>query len=127
MCHQSVTLVARHLEENGIATVVLGCARDVMEHAGVPRAVFSDFPLGNSAGKPNDQGSQRDTLAMALGLLESAEKAGTIVQNPQLWSSDPSWKLDYSNVATRSQEEMNQHRAKAHADREIARQVRTVT
>lgn len=127
VCHQSVTLVARHLEENGIATVVLGCARDVMEHAGVPRAVFSDFPLGNSAGKPNDQGSQRDTLAMALGLLESAEKAGTIVQNPQLWSSDPSWKLDYSNVATRSQEEMNQHRAKAHADREIARQVRTVT
>ncbi|HSW23287.1 MAG TPA: reductase, partial [Burkholderiaceae bacterium] len=44
VCHQSVSLAARALEASGIATVVMGCARDIVEHAGVPRFLFSDFP-----------------------------------------------------------------------------------
>ena len=48
VCHQTVSLVARLLEENGIATVVMGCAKDIVEHVGVPRLLFSDFPLGNA-------------------------------------------------------------------------------
>src|SRR5262249_4957563 len=31
VCHQSVSLAARMLEENGIATVVMGCAKDIVE------------------------------------------------------------------------------------------------
>jgi hypothetical protein len=58
VCHQTVSLVARHLEANGIATVVMGCAKDIVEHAAVPRFLFSDFPLGNSAGRPHDPESQ---------------------------------------------------------------------
>ncbi len=58
VCHQTVSLVARHLEANGIPTVVMGCAKDIVEHAAVPRFLFSDFPLGNSAGKPHDEASQ---------------------------------------------------------------------
>src|ERR1700682_937310 len=54
VCHQSVSLAARMLEENGIATVVMGCAKDIVEHVGVPRFLFSDFPLGNAAGRPRD-------------------------------------------------------------------------
>ncbi|MFP5405724.1 MAG: glycine reductase, partial [Gammaproteobacteria bacterium] len=50
VCHQTVSLVARHLESNGIATVIMGCAKDIVEHCGVPRLMFSDFPLGNAAG-----------------------------------------------------------------------------
>src|SRR5712671_1023467 len=37
VCHQSVSLAARMLEENAIATVVMGCAKDIVEHVGVPR------------------------------------------------------------------------------------------
>src|SRR6202045_5361909 len=37
VCHQTIGLVARHLEANGIATVVMGCAKDIVEHAAVPR------------------------------------------------------------------------------------------
>src|SRR5260370_41230049 len=33
VCHQTSALVARHLEANGIATWVLGCAKDILEHA----------------------------------------------------------------------------------------------
>src|SRR5258708_21481783 len=54
VCHQTSALVARHLEAGGISTVVMGCAKDIVEHAAVPRFLFSDFPLGNSAGKPHD-------------------------------------------------------------------------
>jgi len=70
VCHQTSALVARHLEANGIATVVMGCAKDVVEHAAAPRFLFSDFPLGNSAGKPHDAISQAQTLELALGLLD---------------------------------------------------------
>lgn len=124
VCHQSVTLVARYLEEQGMPTVIMGCAKDVVEHVGAPRFLFSDFPLGNSAGKPHDRQSQADTLALALRVLETAPAPRTTVQNPQRWNDDAIWKLDYSNVATRSAEEMAQHRARAHADREIARRIR---
>ena len=58
VCHQTCSLVARHLEANGIPTVVMGCAKDIVEHAAVPRFLFSDFPLGNSAGRPHDVASQ---------------------------------------------------------------------
>ena len=35
MCHQTVSLAARHLEDNGISTVIMGCAKDIVEHCGV--------------------------------------------------------------------------------------------
>lgn len=124
VCHQSVTLVARHLEAHGIPTVIMGSAKDVVEHVGAPRFLFSDFPLGNAAGKPHEPASQAATLALALSLFDAAPAARTTVQNPQRWSDDPAWKLDYSNVATRTEAEMAAHRAKAHADRDIARKIR---
>jgi hypothetical protein len=124
VCHQSVTLAARHLEAGGIPTVIMGCAKDVVEHVGAPRFLFSDFPLGNAAGKPHDPASQAATLALALSLFDAAPAPCTTVKNPERWSENPNWKLDYSNVATRTAAEMAVHRAKAHADRDIARKIR---
>lgn len=98
MCHQSVSLAARYLERHGVPTVVMGCAKDIVEHCGVPRFVFSDFPLGNAAGRPFDEDSQRFTLELALGLLESARAPRTTVQSPLVWSADPAWKDDFANV-----------------------------
>ena len=93
-----MSLVARHLEAHGIPTVIMGCAKDIVEHCGAPRFVFSDFPLGNSAGKPFDVESQRATLELALRVLETAPAARTTVQSPQRWRDDHSWKRDYSNL-----------------------------
>ena len=98
VCHQTISLTARHLEAAGIPTVIMGCAKDIVEHAGVPRFLFSDFPLGNAAGKPHDAASQAATLDLALDLLESASAPRTTVQSPQRWSDDPSWKRDFDNV-----------------------------
>ena len=124
VCHQTMSLAARALEHEGIATVVMGSAKDIVEHAGVPRLLFSDFPLGNSAGRPNDQASQDTTLALALKLLETAPAARTTVQSPLRWSASAAWKLDYSNIARLAPEEIARRRAAYAAQREIARQVR---
>jgi len=93
-----VSLVARHLERNGIPTVVIGAARDIVEECGVPRFLFSDFPLGNPCGKPGDLDMQRRIVGHALDLLESATLPRTTVQNPFVWSEDASWKERYARV-----------------------------
>jgi D-proline reductase (dithiol) PrdB len=124
VCHQTVSLVARHLEAGGIATVVMGCAKDIVEHAGVARFLFSDFPLGNSAGKPHDPSSQAFTLELALRVLESSPGPQTTVQSPLRWSADPSWKRDYSNVAELGGEELARRRREFDAQKAIARGLR---
>jgi D-proline reductase (dithiol) PrdB len=124
VCHQTISLVARHLEANGISIVVMGCAKDIVEHAAVPRFLFSDFPLGNSAGKPHDQESQAFTLELALRVLESAVGPQTTVQSPLRWSADASWKRDYNNVALLSAEELARRRAEFDAQKQIARGLR---
>lgn len=112
VCHQSVSLAARHLEAAGIATVVMGCAKDIVEHCGVPRFVFSDFPLGNAAGKPFDEESQQFTLGLALSALEIVSRPRTTLVSPLEWTAgDDSWKDDYSNPARLSPEELARRRA----------------
>lgn len=116
-----MSLVARHLEANGIPTVVMGCARDIVEYVGVPRFLFSDFPLGNAAGKPHDEASQAFTMELALKVLESAPAPRTTVQSPLRWSDNPDWKLDFSNIEQMSQEELARRRAEFDAQKEIAK------
>ena len=93
-----MSLVSRHLEANGIATVVIGSARDITEECGVARFLFSDFPLGNPCGKPYDAEMQRAIVGLALDLLESARLPRTTVQTPFVWSEDESWKQNYARV-----------------------------
>jgi hypothetical protein len=105
-----VSLVARHLEAHGLPTVIMGCARDIVEHCGVPRFLFSDFPLGNAAGRPFDVESQALTLELALRVLETAPAARTTVQSPLRWREDASWKLDFSNLDRMTPEQIAERR-----------------
>jgi D-proline reductase (dithiol) PrdB len=105
-----VSLAARHLEENGLPTVIMGCAKDVVEHCGVPRFVWSDFPLGNSAGRPFDVESQARTLELALRLLETAPAPRTTVASPLRWAADAAWKARYLDVGTLSPEDIAERR-----------------
>jgi len=121
VCHQTVSLVARHLEANGLATVIMGCAKDIVEHCGVPRFLFSDFPLGNSAGRPFDVESQRQTLELALRVLESAPGARTTVQSPLRWNDDAKWKLDYLDMTKLTPEKLEERRKEFTEVKSIAR------
>jgi len=100
-----VSLVARHLEENGIATVIIGSARDIVEECGVPRFLFTDFPLGNPCGRPKDAGMQHALVGSALDLLERAWTPRTTVQAPFVWPDD-SWRQDFMRVDENNREEL---------------------
>jgi hypothetical protein len=119
-----VSLTARYLEANGIPTVIMGCAKDIVELCGVPRFLFSDFPLGNAAGKPHDPASQAETLAMALDLLATASGPRTTRQSPQRWNQDAEWKLDFQNIERIPAEEIARRRAEFDEVKKIAKERR---
>lgn len=87
-----MSLVARHLEENGIPTVIVATARDIVEHCGVARLLFVDYPLGNPCGRPFETEEQRQVLTMALDLLENATGPRSTVAAPLKWPSGDGWK-----------------------------------
>ena len=91
-------LVSRLLEANGIATVVMGSAMDIIVHCGVPRYLHADLPLGNPCGVPFDSTMQEQILNQALLLLEEANSANSIVRSVAKWPGAPSWRDDYSKV-----------------------------
>ena len=124
ICHQSQSLLSRYLEAAGIPTVIMGAAKDIVEYCGVPRFLFSDFPLGNAAALPNDVESQDSNFELALGLLEGAPGPRTTVQSPLVWASDPAWKLDYSNLERLTAEEIARLRDEAEKARITARDIR---
>ena len=127
MCHQTVSLVARHLEENGLATVIMGCAKDIVEYCGVPRFLFSDFPLGNSAGRPFDAESQAQTLELALRVLEGAPAARTTVQSPQRWTDDAEWKKDFNDLSKLSPDKIAERRKEFEVVKAVAKSKREGT
>ena len=98
-----MSLVARRLEESGIATVVVGSARDIVEEAGVPRFVFVDFPLGNPCGKPGDREMQREIVELALRVAASSIAPRTTVQAPRRWGHD-GWRDAFMAVGDHNRE-----------------------
>jgi len=127
VCHQTVSLIARHLETNGIPTVIMGAAKDIVEQCGVPRFLFTDFPLGNQAGRPFDVESQRETLELALRVLESAPAPRTTVQSPLRWHADASWKRDYNDLTKLSPEKIAERRKEFDVVKSVAKSRREGT
>lgn len=97
MCHQTVSLVARHLEESGIPTVCVGSALDIMEAGRPPRACFVDYPLGHTAGKAFDIADQDAIALAALHTLATATAPGTLVHLPNRWGDDD-WRAEASST-----------------------------
>ncbi|MEQ8663095.1 MAG: hypothetical protein RLW62_19950 [Gammaproteobacteria bacterium] len=93
-------LVARHLEANGIATMVLGAARDILVAGRPPRATFVDYPLGHTAGKPGDRADQRAVIAGALAAFAQLREPGGLVELPNRWGDD-AWRGEASSTEAR--------------------------
>ncbi|MFM1989808.1 MAG: hypothetical protein RJA99_2765 [Pseudomonadota bacterium] len=127
ICHQTMALTARALEAAGIPTVVMGAAKDIVEHCGVPRFVFSDVPLGNAAGLPWDRPSQDAALEAALALLEHAFAPRTTVQTPLRWTREADWKRHVLDVASLTPERLERLRAEQREIKRVAHAVRDTT
>ena len=94
-----MSLVARYLEANGVPSVIIGSALDVVEHCGVPRFLFTDFPLGNPCGHPGRRDMQKAIVRQGLGLLESAPEPRTAVKAPFAWKEEGRlWRPRYGRI-----------------------------
>ena len=71
---------------------------DIVDHCGVPRFVFIDFPLGNPCGRPYDPDMQRAVVATGLELLQSASGPRAVVRTPYRWSVDEAWRDRYMEI-----------------------------
>ena len=119
-----MSLVARHLEANGIPTVILGSARDIIDHCGVPRFLFTDFPLGNPCGRPWDREMQREIVAMGLDLLESADEPRSVAQTPFRWgegADDQVWRRGYLQLDPARREELRKAGERRRASQQSAK------
>ena len=74
MCHQTVCLIARHFENLGLHTLILGSALDILEAGQPPRAKFLNYPLGFESGKFEDKINQLEVVREALSGFETIEK-----------------------------------------------------
>ncbi len=119
-----MSLVARYLEENGLPTVIVGSALDIVEHCGVPRFLFTDFPLGNPCGHPFRRDMQEAVVAQALGLLEIAQRPRTTAHAPFAWKDDPEWRARYGRVDPVDLERLSRQGAERRAKQERARRLK---
>lgn len=85
-------LIAREIESRGIPTLSLSSAQSITRSVNPPRALFLDFPLGHTAGKPHDPALQDRIIEAALAAFESIETPGTIVESAFRWAEDDAWK-----------------------------------
>ena len=75
----------------------MGSAKDIVEECGVPRILFTDFPLGNPCGKPLDPKMQSQMLDLALELLSKAFQPRTTMQSPFTWDTEE-WRQNYMDI-----------------------------
>lgn len=75
-----------------MATVCLASALDIIEAGRPPRAVFIDYPLGHTAGRPFDRANQHAVMSDALGAFESITTPGGIIQLDYRWAGGDDWK-----------------------------------
>ena len=118
-----MSLVARHLEANGMPTAILGAARDIVTHCGVPRFAFVDFPLGNPCGRPFDRDMQAAIATAAVDLFETATGPATTVTVPYRWSSDESWRDGYFKIREEDLETLRLAGEERRAKREHLREI----
>ncbi len=90
-------LIARYLEDRGIATLVMGTALDIVKFGAPPRAVFMDFPLGHGGGPAFDPDRQLAIARQAMAALESIREPGQIVPLEQIWPEGDAWKSGASD------------------------------
>jgi hypothetical protein len=72
--------------------MTMSSALDITRAVSPPRAVFNDFPLGHTAGKPLDPKLQREIMIETLSAFETMRTPGSIKMMPFEWSADHSWK-----------------------------------
>ena len=75
------------MEANGLPTMVLGSAFDILQRAFAPRISFLDYPLGHQGGKPHDLEDQVRVVGEALKGFDRLTHAGQVQMIAADWGS----------------------------------------
>ena len=75
-----------------------------------PRAVYVDFPLGHTAGKPHDPELQDAIIEAALSAFETIEDPGGVISLPFRWAENDDWKDSVMRPQTSSDSPGAEHR-----------------
>ena len=70
----------------------MSSARSITAAANPPRAVYLDYPLGRTAGKPLDPDNQINVMRATLDAFALIDKPGAMVDLPFTWQADDAWK-----------------------------------
>lgn len=76
LCHQTVGLAARAIEQAGIPTVIVAVNQAAIERVRPPRAGYYKGEFGSVAGQPNFPEHQRRIIEEALRWLEPMSEPG---------------------------------------------------
>jgi hypothetical protein len=83
-----VPVLARLIEEAGVATVTVTMMPDLAQKFRLSRVVGVEFPFGHAFGMPNDRAMQRQVSDAALRLLAEASEPESRVDVDIEWPVD---------------------------------------
>jgi D-proline reductase (dithiol) PrdB len=117
-CHRATLLVARALEARGLPCVTLTVLREMAQALKPARPVFLDYPLGATAGRPNDPANQREILRAALTVGAAPETDWRIRDLPFEFAPDGSraWEDEVRRIYEIKGKEIHRARVAAHID-----------
>lgn len=90
--------------------------------ANPPRAAFLDYPLGHTAGRPNELAEQIEISTAALQLIETATDPGRIVPLPHQWPDE--WKAKARELSDKRSERYDTPQYERPADEQAVRTAR---
>ena len=80
-----------------LPTVCVGSALDIFQSGKPPRAVFTNYPLGHSSGRPFDKDDQISIIKSALDLFESNNVKTRLRILDNDWG-DQTWQVEASST-----------------------------
>lgn len=87
-CNETVSIISRALEKAGISTVTLITIKEIAHEIKLPRALFINFPFGNTLGKPHNIPLQRGIVNDMIAALKTLDRPGRIIDLQYKWEDD---------------------------------------
>ena len=88
ICNQTVGLVQREVERQGISTVGISIARNVSESVKPPRTYYLKYPFGHAMGEAFNRPQQKQIFLDCLKILETASTPGKIIDSKYRWKKN---------------------------------------
>ena len=70
----------------------MASAYDIIRAANPPRTAFIDYPLGHTAGKPNDRADQSAVMRATIDAFATLSEPGELIDLGFRWSDDEAWR-----------------------------------